>query len=228
MDGESEVRFYKNRAEAGRILAEKLRQYEQEHPIILGLPRGGVVVAYEIARALNAPLDVFVARKIGAPGHEELGIGAIAPGGVILLDEEVMRWLAITEAQVRHTIARETSEMERRLRLYRGDRPSLDVRDRTVILVDDGLATGVTARAAIASLRQQQPHRLVVAVPVCAEQTAARLQEEVDDLACASVPPVFRAVGVWYHDFDQTSDEEVIALLQRAAQETGQKTGALV
>jgi putative phosphoribosyl transferase len=189
--------------------------------MVLALPRGGVVVAFEIARALHAPLDVLVARKLGAPGHEELGIGAIAPGGVRVLDEQAVRWLGITEEQLQRIVARETEEMNRRLRLYRGNRPLPNVRGKTVILVDDGLATGATAQAAIASLRQQQPRRLVLAVPVCASETAERLRPEVDNLICVSIPPLFRAVGLWYRNYEQTTDQEVTDLLERAARNAG-------
>jgi putative phosphoribosyl transferase len=211
---------FENRADAGRILAQQLKVYQNENPLILALPRGGVVVGYEIARTLNAPLDVIVARKLGAPGHEELGIGAIASGGVRVLDEQAVQWLGIPENQLQRITDRETREMERRLRLYRGDRPPPEVRDHTVILVDDGLATGVTARAAVLSLKQQNPRRLVLAVPVCASETARRLETEVDDLVCASIPPDFHAVGLWYRNFEQTTDQEVIDLLARANQKT--------
>lgn len=213
--------IFEDRADAGRLLARELLHYKKEYPIVLALPRGGVVVGYEIARTLDAPLDVIVARKLGAPGHEELGIGAIAPGGVRVLDEAAVEWLGITDARLQRVTERETEEMNRRLRLYRGDRPLTDVRDRTAILVDDGLATGVTARAAILYLRQQQPRRLILAIPVCASETAERLREEVDDFVCASTPPYFRAVGLWYRNFAQTTDQEVIDLLDRAAQNTG-------
>jgi len=209
--------IFEDRADAGRVLAQVLMVYKKDNPIVLALPRGGVVVGYEVARALDAPLDVIVARKLGAPGHEELGIGAIAPGGVRILDEEVLQWLGISEAQIKRVTARETEEMNRRLHLYRGNRPPLDVSGRTAILVDDGLATGVTARAAIESVRRQEPQRLIVAVPVCASETAERLRPRVDNLVCASVPPNFRAVGLWYNRFAQTTDQEVIALLDRAA-----------
>ncbi|MCW3097681.1 MAG: phosphoribosyltransferase [Chthonomonadaceae bacterium] len=211
--------IFEDRTDAGRFLAGKLTVYKQEDPIVLALPRGGVVVGYEIARALNAPLDVIVARKLGAPGHEELGIGAIAPGDVRVLDERTIHWLGITDEQLQRVIAKETLEMNRRLRLYRGDRPLPEVRDKTVILVDDGLATGVTAQAAILSLRRQQPRRLIVAIPVCAPETAERLRTEVDELTCLSTPAEFRAVGLWYRRFEQTTDQEVIDLLARANQE---------
>jgi putative phosphoribosyl transferase len=213
------AQVFEDRAEAGRILAQYLLFYRGEKAMVLALPRGGVVVAYEIARSLNAPLDVIVARKLGAPGQEELGIGAIAPGGVYILEEETLDWLGISSTQLERIIARETEEMNRRQRLYRGDRPLPDLQGRTVILVDDGLATGVTARAAILSIRQQKPGRLVVAVPVCALETAEKVRAEVDALICASIPPYFRSVGMWYRHFDQTTDQEVISLLACAAQE---------
>jgi predicted phosphoribosyltransferase len=211
--------IFEDRADAGRLLAQELSGYQDKNPIVLALPRGGVVVGYEVARALHAPLDVIVARKLGAPGHEELGIGAIAPGGVLVLEEQAVAWIGISEARLQRIVARETAEMNRRLQLYRGDRPLPDLRDRTAILVDDGLATGVTARAAILSLKQQHPQRLVLAVPVCASETTGRLRGEVDDLICASIPLYFRAVGLWYRRFEQTTDQEVVSLLARAAEE---------
>jgi len=210
---------FEDRTEAGRVLARELLRFANESPIVLALPRGGVVVAFEIARELHAPLDVIVARKVGAPGREELGIGAVAPGGVLVLDEQLAAWLGITEAQLRPLVARETDEMNRRLRLYRGDRPMPDLKDRTAILVDDGLATGVTARAAVQFLRQQRPQRIIVAIPVCSPDTAQRLQSEVDEVVCASYPYPFYGVGMWYREFDQTSDQEVIDLLARARNE---------
>jgi len=210
---------FEDRTEAGRVLARELLRFANESPIVLALPRGGVVVAFEIARELHAPLDVIVARKVGAPGREELGIGAVAPGGVLVLDEQLAAWFGITEAQLRPLVARETNEMNRRLRLYRGDRPMPDLKDRTAILVDDGLATGVTARAAVQFLRQQRPQRIIVAIPVCSPDTAQRLQSEVDEVVCASYPYPFYGVGMWYREFDQTSDQEVIDLLARARNE---------
>jgi len=218
MDRQEESLIFQDRNDAGRRLAAQLTRYRDENLVVLALPRGGVVVGFEIARALHAPLDVLVARKLGAPGHEEFGIGAIAPGGVRVLDREAMHWLGISDTQLDAITARETVELERRRRLYRGDRPPLDLRAKTVILVDDGLATGVTARAAVESIRQQQPQFLVLAVPVCASETAAALRSQVDDLVCAAIPPNFRAVGLWYEDFAQVSDEEVIDLLERARQ----------
>jgi predicted phosphoribosyltransferase len=210
---------FEDRADAGRRLADHVTHLGDEHPVVLALPRGGVVVGYEIARALGAPLNVIVARKLGAPGHEELGIGAVAPGGVRVLYDDAIAALGISSEWIERVTARETDEMERRLRLYRGDRPLPALEDRTVILVDDGLATGVTARAAMESIRRQRPRRLVVAIPVCAAETAAVLRPLADEFICAQTPHGFRAVGLWYHDFTQVTDEEVIALLERAAEE---------
>jgi|SRR5579883_73359 putative phosphoribosyl transferase len=209
---------FADRVDAGRRLAQELLHYREQLPIVLALPRGGVVVGYEVAQALHAPLDVIVARKLGAPGHRELGIGAIAPGGVEVLDTESVRMLGIPQAAIDRVAAEEAAEMERRLRRYRGDRPAPELRGRTVIIVDDGLATGVSARAAVASVRQQSPGRIVLAVPVCAPETADALRREVDDLVCVEMPPNFYAVGLWYDRFDQTTDEEVIELLDRARQ----------
>ena len=206
---------FKDRTEAGRQLADRLRELRKENPIVLALPRGGVPVGYEVARALDAPLDVIIARKLGAPEQPELGIGAIAPGGVRVLNEEAIRMLGLSDAEI-DTIASEAEqELARRLRRFRGDRPPPDLRGRTVLLVDDGLATGVTAKAAIRAIRKEGPRRIVFAVPVCASDTAQALAEEVDDLICLEAPPYFGAVGLWYRNFEQTPDEEVLALLER-------------
>ncbi len=213
---------FKDREDAGRQLAERLLPYRDENPIVLALPRGGGPVGYEIARALKAPLDVFIARKLGAPGRRELGIGAVAQGGVRVLNKDTIRALGIPEEYIEQVAAEETAEIERRLRLLRGDRPEPEVRGRTVILVDDGIATGVTAWAAIRALRRRAPRRLVLAVPVCAPQTAEAIRPEVDDLVCLKAPYNLMAIGFWYRDFEQVSDEEVIELLedaQRAAAE---------
>jgi len=210
---------FQDRADAGRRLAERLMSYCEEEPIVLALPRGGVAVGFEVARALNAPLDVVVARKLGAPAQPELGIGAIAPGGVRVLDEMAQKWLDISEARLEQIVARETAEMERRLLLYRGEKSLPDIQGRTVIVVDDGLATGVTARAAIRAIRQQNPRRIVLAVPVCAAESCDALSPEVDDLLCLLEPPYFQAVGLWYEDFAQVSDEEVVRLLEQARTE---------
>jgi predicted phosphoribosyltransferase len=212
---------FKDRADAGRRLAGRLARYRSEDPVILALPRGGVPVGYEISRSLGAPLDVIVARKLGAPDQPELGVGAVAPGGVRILNAAAVRVLSIPEDYLDDITERETAEVERRLRHFRGDRPEPQIQGRTAILVDDGLATGVTARAAIETLRRGQPKRLVLAVPVCAAPTAEWMRSEVDDLVCLEVPPDLGAIGFWYRDFSQTSDEEVVRLLQDARNAIG-------
>jgi putative phosphoribosyl transferase len=210
---------FRDRTEAGRLLAGELTKYaNRPDVIVLALPRGGVPVAYEVARALNAPLDVFLVRKLGLPEREELAMGAIASGGVRVLNEEVVRVLRVPDEVIEAVAAEEGEELRRRERLYRGDRPPPKVRGRTVILVDDGLATGSTMRAAVAALRQQHPARVVVAVPVGAPDTCAEFQEEADEVICARAPDPFYAVGLWYADFSQTTDEEVHDLLRRAAE----------
>jgi predicted phosphoribosyltransferase len=184
--------------------------------LVLGLPRGGVPVAFEVAQALHAPLDVFLVRKLGVPGHEELAMGAIASGGIRVMNEPVMEILRIPDRVVDAVAERETRELARREREYRGNRPLPEIRGRTVILVDDGLATGSTMRAAAEALKQEHPRRLVVAVPVAAPETCDELREEVDEIVCAITPDPFHAVGLWYDDFSQTSDDEVRDLLRRA------------
>jgi predicted phosphoribosyltransferase len=212
--------IFADRREAGRFLASKLTEYANRPDVlVLALPRGGVPVAYEVARALHAPLDVFLVRKLGVPGREEFAMGAIASGGVLVLNEDLVRGLGIPDDVLQGVIAAEREELERRERIYRGDRPPPDVRGRTVILVDDGLATGSTMRAAVAALRQRGPARLVVAVPVGAPETCAEFQQEADEVICARTPEPFYAVGLWYGDFSQTTDEEVHDLLERAADE---------
>jgi putative phosphoribosyl transferase len=211
-------RPFRDRREAGRLLAEKLDRYAgRDDVIVLALPRGGVPVAYEVARVLGAPLDVFLVRKLGVPGHEELALGAIASGGVRLLNTEVVRGLRIPRKTIDQVAATEQEELGRRERDYRGDRPAPDVRGKTVILIDDGLATGASMGAAVAALRQKGPARTVVAVPISAPSTCEDFQAEVDEVVCARTPEPFFAVGLWYEDFTQTSDEEVRDLLARAA-----------
>jgi len=210
---------FRDRSEAGQILAAKLSAYANRPDVlVLGLPRGGVPVAFEVARALDAPLDVFLVRKLGVPGHEELAMGAIASGGVVVLNDAVVRALGIPDSAIDAVAADEQRELDRRERSYRDARPPPDVRDRTVILVDDGLATGSTMRAAAAALCEQHPDRLVVAVPVAAPETCDELASEVDEIVCTITPEPFYAVGLWYEDFSQTTDQEVRDLLVRAGQ----------
>jgi predicted phosphoribosyltransferase len=206
-------RFH-DRAEAGRILADRLAHLAgRDDTIVLALPRGGVPVAREIADALGAPLDVFVVRKLGVPGHEELAMGAIATGDVRVLNEDVVRMLRVPAATLDAVAAEEARELHRREHEYRGGRPPVDVRGRVAILVDDGLATGATMRAAIAALRLLGPARIVVAVPVAARSTCEEFRALVDEIVCAMTPENFQAVGLWYADFSQTTDDEVRALL---------------
>ena len=212
--------LYRDRIEAGRLLATKLTAYaHRQDVLVLALPRGGVPVAYEVAKALKAPLAVFVVRKLGVPGHEELAMGAIATGGIRVVNEEVVRMLRIPDRIIDAVAAQEQQELERRERLYRDDRPPPDVSGRTVILVDDGLATGSTMRAAIKALRRQHPAHIVVAVPVAAPSTCDEFRAEVDDIICAKTPEPFYGVGYWYEDFSQTTDNEVHDLLAQAQSE---------
>jgi putative phosphoribosyl transferase len=197
------------------VLAAELSEYAgRDDVIVLGLPRGGVPVAAEVARALGAPLDVFLVRKLGLPGQEELAMGAIASGGARVLNEEVVNALGVPERVLEQVTEREGAELERRERAFRGDRPPADVRGRVVIVVDDGLATGSTMRAAIAALRTHEPARIVVAVPAAPPQTCEELRPQVDDLVVLLAPHPFHAVGLWYEDFTPTSDEEVRAILR--------------
>ena len=185
--------------------------------LVLGLPRGGVPVAWEVARRLGAPLDVFVVRKLGFPGHEELAMGAIASGGVRVLNPEVIAY-GVSRAQIEQVTEKERRELERREQLFRGDRPPMRVADRTVVLVDDGLATGSTMRAAVRALRQERAGRIIVGVPVAAPSVCAEMKAEADEVVCAATPEPFRAVGLWYDDFAQTSDAEVRELLDGAGE----------
>jgi predicted phosphoribosyltransferase len=207
---------FRDRADGGRQLAERLNAYAgRDDVIVLALPRGGVPVGFEVARELQARLDVFLVRKLGVPGHPELAMGAIASGGVRVLSEDLIDELAIPRAIVENVAAREQLELERRDRAYRGERPLPTLRDRTVILVDDGLATGATMEAAVRAARMHAPARIVVAVPVGAAETCANLRRTADEVVCVATPEPFRAVGLWYDRFDQTTDEEVIELLGR-------------
>jgi putative phosphoribosyl transferase len=210
---------FRDRTEAGALLAAHLSQYRDDaNVVVLGLPRGGVPVAYEVAKALHAPLDVFIVRKLGLPGQEELAMGAIATGGVIVLNDEVVRGLDVSQQVLDSAIASEQRELDRREHEYRDGRPALSVEGRTVIIVDDGLATGSTMRAAVRALRRLKPARIVVAVPVGARSTCTQLRSDADEVVCAEAPEHFYAVGLWYHDFSQTTDQEVKQLLADAAQ----------
>jgi putative phosphoribosyl transferase len=211
--------IFRDRPDAGRQLAARLKRYaDRPDVLVLALPRGGVPVAYEVAKELKAPLDVFLVRKLGVPGHEELAMGAIASGGVRVLNEDIINYLRIPDVVIDAVAAREQRELERRQQAYRDGRPPPDVRDRIVILIDDGLATGSTMRAAAASLRLLKPRRIVVAVPVSAPETCDAIRSEVDEIVCAVTPEHFQGVGLWYDDFSQTSDDEVRELLKRATQ----------
>ncbi|MBD2068279.1 phosphoribosyltransferase [Leptolyngbya sp. FACHB-671] len=207
--------LFKDRTAAGQLLAEQLKEYvDRSDVLVLALPRGGVPVAFEIAKALNAPLDVWLVRKLGVPGQEELAMGAIASGGVRVLNPDVVRNHRLFEAAIHKTTVREQRELERREKLYRGDRPPLNLHGATVIVVDDGLATGATMRAAIMAIRHQDPARLVVAIPVAAAETCHDMEAEVDQVVCAMTPEPFYSVGLWYESFPQVSDAEVGNLLK--------------
>jgi putative phosphoribosyl transferase len=208
---------FRDRRDAGRILAQKLLAYaNRPDVIVLALPRGGVPVAYEVARELNIPLDIFLVRKLGLPGHEELAIGAIASGGIRVLNHDIIRALNIPKEMINVVAERELQELQRREHNYRGDRPAPEVRDSTVILIDDGLATGASMRAAVAGLRAQHPARIVVAVPTASSETCEAFEFEVDEIVCAITPEPFYGVGRWYEDFSQTTDEEVRTFLEEA------------
>jgi predicted phosphoribosyltransferase len=209
--------LFKDRRGAGRKLAEQLAAYAgRPDVIVLALPRGGVPVAYEVASALAAPLDIFIVRKLGLPGHEELALGAIASGGVQVLNDEIVQTLKIPQRVIDTVAQRELAELQRREQAYRGNRSAPDVRDRTVILIDDGLATGASMRAAVAGLRALNPAEIVVAVPTAAPETCAALEPEVDRVVCAMTPEPFYGVGRWYEDFSQTTDKEVRLFLEQA------------
>ncbi|HEX5491468.1 MAG TPA: phosphoribosyltransferase [Candidatus Udaeobacter sp.] len=211
-------RAFSNRADAGRQLADKLEKYAGlDDVIVLGLPRGGVPVAYEVAKRLGAPFDVFIVRKLGVPGFEELAAGAIASGGVRVLNEDVVRAIPYATAAIEAVTARETDELQRREHIYREGRPAPELRDKIVILVDDGLATGATMRAAVKALRQRGAAKIVVAVPVGPPDTCEEIAKEADETVCLSTPPFFQAVGQYYEDFSQTSDDDVRELLTQAA-----------
>lgn len=217
---------FRDRFEAGRVLAEHLQPYAgRGDVVVLALPRGGVPVGFEVARRLRAPLEVFVVRKLGKPGSEELAMGAIATGGVRVLNQEVVQRYNISGKDIALAIEREERELARRERLFRGGRPPPRIEGQTVILVDDGLATGSTMRAAVMALREQEPARIVVGVPVGAPETCGEFEDEADEVICAVSPERFYAVGSWYEDFTQTTDEEVRELLERSARERAELGG---
>ena len=211
-------RRFEDRKQAGTLLAKKLSGFAGlPDAVVIALPRGGMPVAYEVARALDLPLDILVVRKLGAPGHAEFAIGSLASGGICVVEEDIVRSLRVPAAQLSEIIEREKAELERRERLYRGGRPPLDVFGKTVIIVDDGLATGSTMKAAVQAIKKMDPKAIVVAVPVCAPSTCEELERDVDVwCVCVYAPEPFYAVGLWYDKFDQTSDEEVELLLAKA------------
>ncbi|MEH2183464.1 phosphoribosyltransferase [Nostoc sp.] len=210
--------LFKNRRFAGQVLAKELTAYANDPDVlVLGLPRGGIPVAFEVAKTLNAPLDVLVVRKLGVPDQEELAMGAIASGGVRIINKYIISLVKISDEVIARVAAQEERELKRRERLYRGNRLLRDLQGRTVILVDDGLATGATMWAAVVTVRKQQPAQIVIAVPVAAPETCQELETEVDEIVCVSTPSPFRSVGLWYESFPQTTDEEVRDLLAKAA-----------
>jgi len=216
LTGES-VRPFRDRFEAGKLLATRLTQYSDRTAVhVFALPRGGLPVAFEIAQAIHAPLDIFLVRKLGVPGHEELAMGAIATGNVRLLQSDIVEAFGISSQMIDAATEEGLQELARRERAYRGSRPEPVVRGKTIILVDDGLATGSTMRVAVAALKEQQPKRMIVAVPVAAPEACNELKDEVDEIICLETPPSFSAVGLWYDDFSQVTDHEVRELLARA------------
>lgn len=216
--------LFRDRVDAGGRLAERVKALHLMAPLVLGLPRGGIPVAAEVARALDAPLDVFVARKVGLPGHEELGIGAVAEGLAEPVGLETAERFGVGAERMRDLAEHARRELQRRVRLYRGDRALPDLAERDVVLVDDGLATGVTAEASLRALRIAEPRRLVLAVPVCAPDTALRLAQLADDVVCVEAPVDFFGVGEWYGDFSQTTDDEVIEILEHSRSALGQRS----
>jgi putative phosphoribosyl transferase len=217
---------FTDRRHAGRELASRLAAFAgREDVIVLALPRGGVPVGYEVASALGVPMDVFLVRKLGTPGHRELAMGAIASGGIRVLNEDVVQWYGVSEAAIEQVVLEEQQELQRRERAYRDDRPGPDLSNRIVILIDDGLATGSTMRAAAQAVRAHRPARIIIAVPVGAPQTCAELATVADEVICARTPEAFSAVGQWYLDFDQTEDDEVRQLLQKSISAPGAHRG---
>ena len=213
-EGDSRHEAFANRQDAGRRLAERLLPLADEHPVVVALPRGGVPVAKEIATALGAPLEILAVRKLGAPHNPEYGIGAVAEDGTCVIDAEAVAVLGINGGVLDSIVARETAELRRRVTAYRGDRPPLALEGRAVIVVDDGVATGVTDTAALRAVRRQSPRRVILAVPVCPPDSAAKLRDEADEVVCLLMPPLLYGVGQWYRDFSQVSDREVTSALR--------------
>ena len=214
--------IFENRVDAGRKLAKALERYaERDDVVVLGLPRGGVPVAFAVAKELHVPMDIYLVRKLGVPEQPELAMGAIASGGVRVMNEQVVRSLNISNEQIGSVVERERRELDRREQAYRGDRARPDLRGKVVVLVDDGLATGASMRAAVEAVRTQDPHRIVVAVPTAPPETCSDLEAEVEEVVCATTPEPFFGVGAWYADFSQTSDDEVRRLLKLARDELG-------
>lgn len=211
---------FADRSAAGRALAQRLLEIELDAPVVIALPRGGVPVAYEVAQALDAPLDIALVRKLGAPGRPELGIGALGEDGTVILDAETIAALGVGRTQIEAIVERESAELDRRRQLYRGDRPAVEIGGRTAILVDDGIATGVTTIAAARMLRERGATRVVTAVPVCPATALSYLRNQLGELICLASPPRFGGVGAWYDDFTQTTDAEVIDLLRRGSPDT--------
>lgn len=219
--------LFQDRTAAGKVLAGRLARYaNRSDVVVLGLPRGGVPVAYEVAKALNAPLDIFLVRKLGVPGHEELAMGAIASGGVKVLNPDIVRSYKLFDAVIHKVTIREQRELERREKLYRGSRAAPNLKSCTVILVDDGLATGATMRAAVLALREHQPARIVIAVPVASPDICAEFESQVDEVICADTPRHFFSVGAWYGDFKQVTDDEVKELLSQATNGDREQTAS--
>lgn len=213
------MQIFRDRIEAGELLAKQLLSYKNNKDVIvLALPRGGVPVAFQVAKELHLPLDIFLVRKLGYPGQEELAMGAIASGGVIIYNENIIRMGGISEKDIQSAIARESQVLQNREQLYRGDRPPLQVKDKIVILIDDGIATGATMRAAIAGLKKLNCKKIIVATPVAPPDTYETLLNEADEVVCLELPYPFYAIGGWYQDFSQTSDEEVISLLNQTTE----------
>ncbi|MDD4402552.1 MAG: phosphoribosyltransferase [Desulfitobacteriaceae bacterium] len=213
--------IFANREDAGKRLAAKLLDLRGKQPVVLGIPRGGIIVAAEVAKKLDAPLDLIIPRKIGAPGNRELAVGAVAPDVTAIFDERALAYLGLQETDLKNEIARQSAEIKRRAKVYRGNRRPLPLQGKTVILVDDGIATGLTAKAALQSVRKQKPESLVLAVPVASIEAADLLIKDVDEFICLLLPDVFYAVGQFYDDFSQTTDEEVTAALDNRRTITG-------